>query len=150
MIFISNKGNIKGQNSEKENHPDYIMGAIKSGFHVKTDAYHIDGKYYLGCDGPKYEVQRQFFFNQKMWVHCRNVETLSHFSETNFLAHCFFHDTDCATLTSKGFIWLYNGQPVFGNKCIAVKPEKITTYYDISKAYGICSDFVEDLSKNHY
>ena len=54
--------------------------------------------------------------------------------------HCFFHDKDHYTLTSKNYIWAYPG--INGGKMtIAVKPEDKNL--DLKKFTGICSDQIE-------
>ena len=44
MKLIAHRGNINGPNPEKENHPDYINTAIKSGYDVEVDVWFIDNK----------------------------------------------------------------------------------------------------------
>ena len=56
--------------------------------------------------------------------------------------HCFFHQDDDVTLTSKGHMWIYPGKKlVEGSVC--VMPEY---GYDgnLDLCYAICSDYVED------
>ena len=53
--------------------------------------------------------------------------------------HCFWHQEDDATLTSKGYIWAYPGKQPIKNS-IAVMPEIYSD--DVSKCIGICSDYI--------
>jgi len=54
--------------------------------------------------------------------------------------HCFWHQEDDVTLTSKGYLWTYSGKELTENS-IAVLPEKKP---DVEVA-GICSDYVVGL-----
>ena len=55
--------------------------------------------------------------------------------------HCFFHQSDDVTLTSRGFIWTFPKKKlVEGSYC--VMPE-YGYEGDIDKCAGICSDFIE-------
>jgi hypothetical protein len=141
MIYISHRGNLKGRNTERENQPEYIDEAITAGFDVEIDLWFIDGRTYLGHDEPQYEVDDKWFGARadKLWVHCKNVESLNWIRST--ILHYFWHENDTLTLTSKQYMWAYPGkQPIIGS--IAVMPE---IYNDkIKKCIGICSDFVED------
>ena len=50
--------------------------------------------------------------------------------------HCFFHDTDKYTLTSRNYIWAFPG--IDGENTIAGKPEGKNL--NLKKFSGICSD----------
>jgi len=139
MIYISHRGNIDGPNPSSENHPDYIKKAIKSGF--------IEGKYILGHDEPQYEVPRSFLSNSKLWCHAKSMETIIDLTSKGNLIHSFYHDSDDCTLTSRGWIWTYPGKLIFGNKSIAVVPERVPGWH-ISLGAGICSDYIQQYQKN--
>ena len=51
--LISHRGNMKGKNPDRENHPDYIMEALNKGYHVEVDVHYKDGDLYLGHNEPK-------------------------------------------------------------------------------------------------
>jgi hypothetical protein len=144
MIYISHRGNLKGRNVERENEPAYIDEAINAGFDVEIDMWWVDGRPYLGHDGPQYQVDNEWLGERadKLWVHCKNIELLNWIPITPL--HYFWHENDTLTLTSKNYVWVYPGkQPVVGS--IAVMPE---IHNDkIKKCAGICSDFVEDYRK---
>lgn len=141
MIYIAHRGNISGPNPEKENHPDYLIEAIKKGFHVEVDVWFEDGNFILGHDEPQYQVSNKFFFNNKIWCHAKNIAALSELRNKGSLINCFFHDTDACTLTSQGWIWTYPGQMILSSRAIAVMPERVEGW-DWSVAGGICSDIV--------
>jgi hypothetical protein len=140
MILISHRGNLNGPNEDRENSPYYIMEAIDEGYDVEVDLWWVDGKVYLGHDKPQYEVSDEWLGERidKLWVHCKNVESLNWIRNTSL--HYFWHEQDTLTLTSKNYIWVYPGkQPITGS--IAVMPEIHND--DISKCLGVCSDFIK-------
>ena len=145
MRYISHRGNIEGRVIESENHPDYIHYAIVKGYDVEIDVWWVDSKLWLGHDEPQHEIELDWLIRHSyfIWIHCKNVKALSYFSEYNRgndTFNLFWHEEDTATLTSKGYIWAYPGkQPIEGS--IAVMPEIHND--DISKCWGICSDYVK-------
>lgn len=140
MKLISHRGNLKGPNEVRENSPYYIMEAITEGYDVEVDLWWVDGKVYLGHDKPQYEVSDEWLGEivDRLWVHCKNVESLNWIRSTSL--HYFWHEQDTLTLTSKNYMWVYPGkQPITGS--IAVMPEIHND--DISKCLGVCSDFIK-------
>lgn len=137
MIFISHRGNLNSINKERENSPDYISEALSVGFDVEVDVWFENGKYYLGHDEPIYEVDVEFLQNEKIWCHAKNIEALIHMMNLNI--HCFWHDKDKVTLTSKKYMWAHpsNQYPTFS---IAVLPELEDC--DLTNCVGICSDYI--------
>jgi hypothetical protein len=140
VIYISHRGNINGKNPHLENNPSYIDEAIDLGYDVEIDLWFIDGRTYLGHDGPQYEVDDEWFANRenKLWVHCKNTDSLNWIRNT--ILHYFWHEEDTLTLTSKQYMWVYPGkQPIIGS--VAVMPERSND--DVSKCIGICSDVIK-------
>jgi hypothetical protein len=140
MILISHRGNLNGPNEVRENSPYYIMEAIDEGYDVEVDLWWVDGKVYLGHDEPQYEVSDEWLGERidKLWIHCKNVESLNWIRNTSL--HYFWHEQDTLTLTSKNHMWVYpSKQPIIGS--IAVMPEIHND--DISKCLGVCSDFIK-------
>ena len=140
MILISHRGNIDGKKPHLENKPQYIDEAIDLGYDVEIDLWFIDGRVYLGHDEPQYEVDDSWLGERtdKLWVHCKNVESLNWIRST--ILHYFWHEEDTLTLTSENYIWVYPGkQPIIGS--IAVMPERSND--DVSKCIGICSDVIK-------
>lgn len=144
MIYIAHRGNVDGPNPEKENHPDYILEAVKLGFHVEVDVWYEDGKYILGHDEPQYQVNKNFLYNNKFWCHAKNIPALYQMRNKGNLINCFFHDVDACVLTSQGWIWTYPGQLIIDNKAIAVMPERVPDW-DWKMAGGVCSDVVKKI-----
>ena len=152
MIYISHRGNINGRIEDVENKPEYINDTILLGYDVEVDVWFVDGEWWLGHDKPKYKISVQWLEERqdKLWIHCKNVEAMvelesgnKHYDGFNF----FWHETDTLTLTSLSFIWVYPGkQPIKGS--IAVMPEIYNE--DVSQCYGICSDYIEKYKNNDF
>jgi len=140
MKFISHRGNIDGPEPEKENHPDYIRDALKKKFDVEIDIWLKNEKLYLGHNEPQYEIDVEFLKNPHFWCHAKNTEALGLMRQHADI-HCFWHQDDDYTLTSRGFIWVYPGK-LLVSKCIAVKPESRYSDDALSMCSGICSDII--------
>lgn len=148
MILISHRGNISGPIPEKENHPLYIQEALDNGFNVEVDIRLINDKFWLGHDGPEYEIHFDWIWTRrsKLWIHCKDIPSMTFFNNTstyspNDSINYFWHDTDTVTLTSQGYIWAYPGnQPIADS--IAVMPELFKD--DVSSALGVCSDYIKN------
>ena len=132
LILISHRGNLNGK-SDRENQPDYIKEALSQGFDVEVDVWHIDNQFWLGHDKPQYKVSEGLFEHPNLWCHAKNIEGLYSMLEDDI--HCFWHQEDDVTLTSKGYIWTYPGKQLTKNS-ICVLPESVP---DV-KISGICSD----------
>lgn len=139
MIFISHRGCIRGPNPELENRPTYIEAALKDGYDVEIDVRYIDGKWWLGHDKSLYNVPFNYLLNDKLWLHCKNVEALEILSQDT-RAHSFWHQRDFYTLTSKNYIWAYPNKIASSERAICVMPEQHQT--NVSSFGGVCSDFI--------
>lgn len=141
MIFISHRGNLTGKAGEEwENHPDYINEALNKKFNVEIDVWFIKNNFFIGHDEPKYKIQDSFLKNKFLWCHAKNEEALEVL--LNRKLHCFWHETDKYTITSKGYIWCYPGSPALHNSIILEWNNKISDFYysSINIIKGICSD----------
>ena len=137
MILISHRGNMDGIYPEMENNPIYIDRALKNGYDVEIDVWYEDGTWYLGHDKPQYKIDLDYLKNDKFWCHAKNIEALNRMLKEDI--HCFWHQEDDVTLTSKGYMWTYPGKPLTDNS-ICVKPKKNDKI--MKKTFGICSDFI--------
>lgn len=147
--LISHRGNIEGENTLRENSPEYIDEAINAGFDVEVDVRCVDHQFYLGHDDPQYYVPMSWLVKRKdkLWIHCKDMRSLDVLSNSPVDFHYFWHETDRYTLTSKGIGWVLLGQFPFPNSVI-VLPEKISLYsYEkkyFESCYGICSDVIKN------
>jgi hypothetical protein len=139
MILISHRGNITGPNKEMENKPEYIEKTLKMGYDVEVDVWCFgDGGYWLGHDKPQYYVDESFIHNKKLWCHAKNIDALNQMIDTKFI-HCFWHQEDDVTLTSRGYLWTYSGKKLTKNSIAVLPDEKIKV-----EVAGICSDNIRD------
>ena len=148
MILISHRGNTRGPKPHLENDPRYIFETLNQGYNVEVDIWCVNDTLYFGHDKPKEKVHVPFIGDDRIWVHCKNIEAITKIREINdrfnYKIHYFWHQKDDITLTNKGHIWAYPGkQPI--KDSIAVMPEIHQDNLDICK--GICSDYIEKYKK---
>ena len=147
MKIIAHRANINGSSSKNENKKSSIKNCIDFGYDVEIDIRLIGNKLYLGHDKPESIISKEELIEikNKLWIHCKNLEALSFFSQTNDGFNYFWHGEDAYTLTSKGYIWAYPGQDL-SPECICVMPEincskeKIRDLKNKSIS-GICTDY---------
>ena len=145
MILISHRGNLDGKNPEKENSPLYVLQALSKGFDVEVDVWYSNSKWFLGHDYSQYEIDLDFLIasSYSLWCHAKNILALKMMLKEDI--HCFWHQEDDVTLTSRGYIWTYPGKNLT-KKSICVLPKKFGDIYNksmgIDKCYGICSDYI--------
>ena len=143
MILISHRGNINGKLESYENEPNYIDLALSKGYDVEIDVWCVDGLLYLGHDKPQYGINFKWIQDRfdKLWVHCKNIESVVFFKECEYDINYFWHQEDTLTLTSQKHIWVYPGKQPIKNS-IAVMPEIHNE--DTSNCFGVCSDYIEN------
>lgn len=142
MILISHRGNINGIDVDNENNPLYIDRALGKGYDVEVDVWYVNGKWYLGHDEPTYEIELDYLKDNNLWCHAKNIEALNVMLNNDI--HCFWHQEDDVTLTSKGYIWTYPGKKLKSNS-IVVMPEKYLEKWwrhNFNSCSGICSDYI--------
>ena len=135
MLIISHRGNLEGSNAELENNPLHIKKVIDK-FDVEIDVWFVDKKWYLGHDKPQYQVSFDFF-NDRMWLHCKNLEACSEMNNTSL--NWFWHENDKVTLTSKKYIWAH--PDVYVRDGITVEfgfNDKLPEFI-----LGVCTDYPE-------
>jgi hypothetical protein len=143
--LIAHRGNLEGKDL-RENAPEFLQSAIDKGFDIEVDIRYINGEWWLGHDGPQYQIAKPFdlFDNSKVWWHCKNFAALDKLqgSDLNY----FWHQEDDHTLTSKGVIWTYPGKEIGINNVI-VMPETVMSLDEIKKlkCFAICSDLVQSI-----
>ena len=139
MILISHRGNIQGKSPGLENMPEYINSALVIGYNVEIDVWYNKG-FWLGHDEPVYDIGKSFLRNNKLWCHAKNLEALDMMLKDDI--HCFWHQKDDVTLTSKNIIWTYPKKRLLkGAAC--VMPE-LGYEGNIKECCAICSDYIKD------
>lgn len=146
MIFIAHRGNIFGKNSSLENSINQINFCLENNINTEIDVWLIDNIYYLGHDRPEQKINELFLENTMLWCHAKNAQALFRMTQ-NPKIHCFWHEEDKYTITSKGIIWAYPGEAV-SNNTVCVLPESNNTHIsNLQNCYGICSDNIEYYSQ---
>jgi HAD superfamily hydrolase (TIGR01509 family) len=140
--FISHRGNTHGPNPSTDNRPDVIERVHDElGCDVEIDVWvQPDDGIFLGHDGPQYPITLAFLQRPWLWCHAKNTAALQLLLEHGM--HCFTHDNDDHTITSRGIAWTYPGQPLVRGG-VAVKPEGKYTATELRKAAYVCSDYAD-------
>jgi len=143
MKLISHRGNISGRNISLENDPHYIENAIHLGYDVEIDVWYECDRLWLGHDEPEYKTTIGFLLvnADKLWCHAKNGQALVEMKQHPEI-HCFWHQEDDFTLTSRGFIWTYPKKLLYYNS-ICVLPELGYTG-NLDTCHGICSDYIKN------
>lgn len=143
MILISHRGNLYGKKDKEENNPNYILTTLNLGFDVEIDLWYINNDLFLGHDFPQYIIDFNFLSDHKskLWIHCKNTQSICFLSEIKSDLNFFWHETDTLTITSKGYLWVYPGKQPIKNS-ISVLPE--INNDDFSESLGICSDIIKN------
>jgi hypothetical protein len=139
MILISHRGNLNGAIEYLENIPEYIDIALSEGYDVEIDVWYKNNNIYFGHDFPQYVVDLSWIKErrEKLWIHCKCIESLLFFGSLSERFNYFWHETDTVTLTSLNHIWAYPGKQPIKNS-IAVMPEINNDI--LTHCIGICSD----------
>jgi len=138
MHLISHRGNLTGPEVDLENNPTQIQRVLDLGYDCEIDVWYIDGEYLLGHDEPTYRIPEYSLMDPKLWCHAKNLDALQQMLKNDKI-HCFWHETDQYTLTSKNFIWTYPGKYASDN-CVIVDNSKNPPNYN---CIGVCTDYVE-------
>jgi hypothetical protein len=154
MIYIAHRGNTTGPQPLNENDPRYLETALYEGFHIEIDVWYLNGNFLLGHDVPIHFVKAAFLIREGIWCHAKNIEALARLLGMG--AHCFWHENDAYTLTSRGMIWTFPGKTLGSHRAVAnavlVMPElcnMIGPDFSLrtSQINAICSDYVRNIKE---
>jgi len=109
------------------------------GFDVEVDVWLIDDQFFLGHDCPQYKIDIPILLQEGVWCHSKNISALERMLELG--AHCFWHEEDAVTLTSRGYVWTYPGK-MLTPISVCVMPE--TSKYsekELKECCGVCTDY---------
>lgn len=142
MKIISHRGNLNGRNVFTENSVESINLALKHGFDVEIDVWYKNNNWYLGHDQPQYLINEFFLQSTKLWCHAKNLDALNLMLKNNKI-HCFWHQNDNFTLTSKNFIWTYPNKKTTSKSILVINNhgKQYRDLYKSNKLYGICTDY---------
>ena len=146
MLIISHRGNLRGPNSMKENHPNSIIECILLGYQTEIDLWMISSNLYLGHDSPEYMIDLDFIkkYSDKLWIHCKNIDAANFCCENNL--YWFGHDNDdYVSVSSRNIIWRHPNSTIsFTKRTIAVLPElSRLSLNDLNIIQGVCTDYPE-------
>lgn len=139
MKLIAHRGLTIGPNINLENKPKQIELTIKLGFDVEVDVWVIDDNIFLGHNNPTYPVDLAFLQNPQIWAHAKNYQALEYMLDHDI--HCFWHQTDDRSFTSKGYVWTYPNKETFEKSILVVLDRELIL--DNKNIYGVCGDYVE-------
>lgn len=133
-----------GKDSFRENSPNFIDEALGRGFDCEIDLWGAGAVLHLGHDAPQFAVELGWLRDRadNLWVHCKNHDAIVAVHEQPL--NWFFHENDAYTLTSRGFIWAFPGQPVVGSNTVSLwfGDADPTDEEAVKESWGICGDFV--------
>lgn len=138
MKIISHRAYVDGEDSNVENHPKAIQKLLDLDLHVEIDVWYISGRYFLGHDDPKYQIHELFLKQEGLWCHAKNKDALEQMLTSEI--HCFWHQVDDYTITSRGYIWAYPSKETSGENTVLLFPERFSNImwqkYDF-----VCTDY---------
>ena len=119
-----------------------------------------DGNFYYGHDSCKNLVSdsvERLLNNPRLWLHCKNIQTFTYFAaHGKQQCNYFFHETDDATLTSNGLVWVHptaidRYADWYLDKVVIcandILPGELILDYisitDLQMCHGICTDYPE-------
>lgn len=137
MKIISHRGYLNGPDQSIENNPAHIKRILSMGLDAEIDVLYED-RFYLGHDKPIHQVDIDFLKSDGLWCHAKSLKSLQAMLSNGI--HCFWHEQDKCTLTSKGYIWSFPGVETSGEKTVFLFPERYQDV-DTTKYEAICTDF---------
>jgi hypothetical protein len=148
MLIIAHRGLIEGPNETLQNTPDQIETALKAGFDVELDLWLRGDSWYLGHDDPDHLVSWDFINQDRLWIHCKNLQAFFALKSNGGIHNFFWHESDAVVLTSQGYVWTYFGKPETKSQySICVMPEITYGLDHMSDTvrsqswYGVCTDW---------
>ena len=86
---------------------------LPDGFYIiliKNKLKRLKNKIYLGHDESKHLIDIGWLHKRRdsLWIHCKDLITLSKFNTYYNYLNYFFHESDLGVLTSHHYIWSTN------------------------------------------
>ncbi len=138
MKLISHRGNLNGPDLLLDNNPNHIEKVLSMGIECEIDVWFCDEHYYLGHDGPLNKIPDSFLLKNGLWCHAKNLQALESMLNKNI--HCFWHENDDFTLTSRGYIWTFPEKSVVKKSIIV--DNSIEWKNKNYNCFAICSDYI--------
>lgn len=149
MKFISHRGNLNGENTDTENSVNHIIHLLDSynydieidiRYNKKTNLIEIGHDNHRELDILSIDnfVNLFFKYNKRLWIHCKNIESIVLFSKIENKFNYFGHSDDEFVLTSFGDIFTKPG--IYNENAIIVMPELVSSDLNL-KCKGILTNF---------
>ncbi len=145
LLLISHRGNLAGPRPELENRPEYVLNAIHEGFDCEVDVWFDRDAWWLGHDAPQYPVTEEFLLHPKLWRHAKNPAAFELMKRKGM--HCFWHQNDFCTITSRGISWYYPSKTVFPAGINVLPEQNQLAPEQFAGCLGVCSDYVQQFRK---
>ncbi len=116
MKLVAKRGIFEGPGSGEENTFEQVKLALSKGFDVEVDVWLVDGKFFLGHDGPKVEVDKTFFNDTRIWSHCKTKDTYYRLVRSPQTLPFLHDDEDFALLKGGKLKWQHGrlGKFIYG------------------------------------
>lgn len=147
MKVISHRAYLDGESNLFENNPNQIKRLLKMGVDVEIDVWCINEEYFLGHHDPRYRIEEPFLKQEGLWCHAKNKDALERMLSSD--VHCFWHQVDDYTITSRGYIWAYPSKETSGTNTVLLFPERFPNI-NYSKYDFICTDYVNKFLNKTY
>ena len=144
MILIAHRGNVNGAKHELENSPKYLENLILCGQHIEIDLWLVDGEFWLGHDGPQHKINPEYLEYENFWIHAKNLQALEFLTSTDY--KYFWHEEDDFTLTSNNKIWTYPNKDATKQSIVVCNTLEECIKYIDKGVYGVCSDYIGDIT----
>lgn len=144
MKFIAHRAYTNGKDADLENSPSAIQTLLNNNIDVEIDVWYVSGEYFLGHNEPEHLVEKSFLLQDGLWCHAKNTDALVEMLDSNI--HCFWHQSDDFTITSKGYIWAFPGKETTGKNTVMLFPER-NPDIDYTKYDFVCTDYLEKYFK---
>lgn len=137
MKLISHRGNLDGQDKQRENKLWAIEDCINKGYDVEIDLWVDNNTLYLGHDTPETKITENILkkYKRNLWIHAKNFNSMNYLLSTDL--NWFWHETDKMTLTSKGIPWCYPNNWIEKGITVVLNKIQIPDYI-----FGICTDHI--------
>lgn len=147
--IIAHRANLNGP-SPKENTLNSIFNCLHNyNYDVEIDLFLIEKHIHIGHDLPtqtilttKEFLELFYTYRDRLWLHCKNIESLIFFLKIDEKFNFFGHNNDEFTLTSTGEIFARPG--IMNKNITCVMPEIINaniTTFDFNECKNILTDY---------
>lgn len=131
---------MNGPNPSMENNPEYINETLRAGYDVEIDVWMLSDGMYLGHDKPTHKINKYFLQNQRIWSHCKNLETYMYLLKYQDI-NCFIQNEEDIVITSRGYLWAHSKCCVWNDKTVVTQLDS-RNWKPHHFAFAVCSDYI--------